>query len=64
MLACMATLVSAHVQGLIVHPEEQLVVPSLAKAYTRDDYSAVCRFESHGGGEFLLILNTIEVCNK
>ncbi len=46
MLACMSTLVAAHIEGHAVHPEEQAVVPAMAKAYSRDDYSAVCRFES------------------
>ncbi|CAG7827585.1 unnamed protein product [Allacma fusca] len=50
LLACLATLVSAHTQGLVVHPEEQTAIPALAKSYSRDDYSAVGRFESHGGG--------------
>lgn len=50
MLACMDTLIAAHIQGLAVLHEEQGTVPVLAKMYSRDDYSAVCRFESHGGG--------------
>jgi len=50
MLACLDTLVSAYVQGLSVHVEEPVPAPVLAKMYSKDDYSAVNRFESHGGG--------------
>jgi E3 ubiquitin-protein ligase MYCBP2 len=50
LLACMDSLIAANVQGLGVHHEEQTVVTVLSKMYSRDDYNAVCRFESHGGG--------------
>ncbi|CAL4105683.1 unnamed protein product, partial [Meganyctiphanes norvegica] len=49
MLSCIDTVTWAHELGLTV-TEEDTAAPQALRCYTREDFTPVNRFESHGGG--------------
>lgn len=51
LFCCLNTLICAHQLGWTVQDDEQNQ-NQVAKVYSKEDFSSVCRFESHGGGVF------------